>query len=213
MPSCEFNTRVMKLNPSISLLIDTKPPRITHIGKGVTLALAVLTGGVAAAENSADQKEPGWTLSIGGAFQHHGEPDTASPNNYQLSGDLGVGYFITPHLQFEGSLGANSSGGDDGFDNGSMNYLLATKYYLWPYKDFTPYFGIQAGAFTRFNPGSTRTDPAGGGMVGIQHFLSDSHQTSVFVEYNFLYSYRSAGRQDMYDNKVKIGLNFWFGRN
>jgi hypothetical protein len=181
----------------------------------ILLELAMLIGAGTAtrADEAPTDDKPGWTLSLSGAFDHTGRPNTPAPANnaYNVYGDIGVGYFLTEHIQAEVSLGASTFGDNDGFNSGQMNYLAAAKYHFWPRKDFVPYLGVQGGGVTRFYPGQTTFNPAGGGMAGFNYFLTEKHRTSVFMEYNFLYSRDTLAQQDVYDNKVKIGFQFWFG--
>ena len=192
-------------------------PVLTIRNSSLALVLIAMIPGSLQLAKAADEQmpeKPGWTLSLSGAFNHTGRPDTVAPNNnaYSIYGDIGVGYFVTENIQTEVSFGAATFGNDDGFSNGQLNYLAAVKYHFWPRKDFVPYLGIQGGGLTRYYPGQTSSDPAAGGMVGFNFFLTDSHRTSIFLEYNFLYSQDTLAKQDVYDNKVKIGFQFWFGR-
>ena len=180
------------------------------------IVLIAVLFGTAFGLRADDEQKAGplpWSVSLGGGFQHLGQVDRATKSgtdSYSINGDLSVGYFVSDHFKFEGSLGAQSSGDNSGFNHGNMTYLAAAKYYVWPYKEFSPYLGIQGGAFTTFNPGSTVVEPAAGGMVGFEFYINDKRSTSLFLEYNFLYVRQSLF--DEFQNKIKIGITVHFGK-
>ena len=94
--------------------------------------LRALARGVKAGDENNTGPHP-WSISLAGGFQHLGLVDRSSnvgANTYNVYGDLGVGYFLTDHIKLEGSLGAQSSGNDNGFNNGNLSYLVASKYYV-----------------------------------------------------------------------------------
>jgi outer membrane protein W len=165
---------------------------------------------------ASDEQKEGplpWSIGVNGSFSALDTVNKSSNvgvNTYSLSGQISVGYFATDHFKFEGSIGAQTSGDRSGFNQGGMSWLAAVKYYVSPYSEFTPYLGVQGGAFTQFNPGSTMTDPAAGGMVGFEYYLDGKRSTSLFVEYNFLYVNDSLYNQ--FQNKVILGITFHFGK-
>lgn len=163
-----------------------------------------------------------WSVNIEGGFNYIGNVDKTTKtgvDTYDVSGTLGVGRFIADSVELRAAFTATANGdntaGNSGFHAGHLSYLLQGRYYLLPYEQATPYFGLQGGARTALSPNgnggtASETSATAGALLGMQCYLNDKRNTSFYAEYSFLYA--PTKTTHVYENQVRIGLKFSFGR-
>lgn len=157
-------------------------------------------------------------FNLGGLFT---QTDSTTTGDFRLSGDIGLGKFVSESTELSFNLGGSAQSANDGdVTTGSVNYLGVIKFHLAPHSAVDPYLGLQAGFTTSFFPEtvthedgsfetrtSSDTNVSAGGMIGVNIFVQE--QTSFFLEVNYLGTAIDDG-VTQHDVAFRGGLTFWF---
>ena len=133
------------------------------------------------------------TISIGGSMSSRTQEINGSSSTANtVSGHLGLGRFVSDHLEFRfdynGTRNWSSQSGSR--STGVSNVNLQLKFWEDRLAKTSLYGGPQLGI--RFSPGvdsSTQSNVSFGGVIGINAFLGDDQRdVSGFIETNFVFA-------------------------